>query len=101
MRTEYRNANEVQKILHDAAQIFEENAPLDDKRLAQRSIRNLFHKEGFHEYPGPVDLPSWDSDTSELFELTSLYSEAKYKIIYAEQPNQHNPEWSKYIIEVQ
>jgi hypothetical protein len=88
MRTDYRNAKEVQVLLLEAGLIIEESTTIDDQRSAGGSIRSLFHKEGFHEYPGPVDFPSWDSDLSELFDLSSLYAEAKYKKLYAEHDNQ-------------
>src|SRR5690349_10925108 len=78
-RTEYPYASNVRACLLEGSEVFKSISSLDEKRAAGGSIRGLFHKEGFNDYPGPPDYPNWEAEVHELYNLSWLYAESKYK----------------------
>jgi hypothetical protein len=78
-RTDYWDSASVSKTLNEAATILKSSAPLEDKRSAGARIRGLFHKEGFHDYPPQNGFEDWDSAMDELFSLSTIYAETRYR----------------------
>jgi hypothetical protein len=84
-QTEYLYATNVRTCLLEESKVLKGISSLDDKRAAGGSIRSLFHKEGFHEYSGPPDYSKWKVEVDELYNLSWLYAESKYRELHAEQ----------------
>ena len=85
IQTEYRYASNIRSCLLEESNVLKCISSLEDKRAAGGSIRSLFHKEGFHEYPGPPDYTKWEAEVNELYNLSWLYAETKYRELHAER----------------
>jgi hypothetical protein len=83
-QTEYPYASNARACLLQESVVIKDDSSLDDKRASGGSIRSLFHKEGFYEYPGPPDYPNWEAEVDELYNLSWLYAESKYRELYSE-----------------
>jgi hypothetical protein len=85
LRTKYPDAKNVSEHLCHIADILGGNATLEEKRRGGATIRSVFHKEGFQDWPGPKLYKMWHQDTEELYNLSTIYSESKYKGVVTEQ----------------
>ncbi len=79
--TNYNYSKNVRDVLLDVAEILVSEKDVDAKKLACGSIRHLFHKEGFHEGPGPKNYKDWDNDLDELYDLSTIFNELKYQSV--------------------
>jgi hypothetical protein len=87
--TSYSCKTAVSNCLLRVADTLDSEATFDTKKDVTNSLRSLFHKEGFHEYPAPPSCPTWDNDTNLIFDYSTIYVESRYNA--AEQDAAANP----------
>jgi len=85
LRTEYPHAKNISELFRQIANILGSDSTLEEKRGYAGSIRSAFHKDGFQDWPGPENYVTWDEDTEELYDLSTIYSERKYIGVVTEQ----------------
>ena len=85
LQTDYPYAKNVSAILSEAAGILVNSDSVIEKREAAGSVRHLFHKDGIGDWPGPKEHDSWDNDLNQLYDLSTIYAEIKYKEFFTEQ----------------
>ena len=77
LHSSYRYRETISQQLHDAADVLASDESWDVRAAAANSLREMYHKDGFHDWV-PDGYPTWDADTSLIYDYSTIYIESKY-----------------------
>lgn len=85
LATQYPDRMAVSRHLAAAGAALNRDRPWEEQASAAASLRSLFHKDGFAEWPEPPNCQTWDADLRMLWDLSTIFVEARYREVAAKR----------------